>query len=84
MSASAKSSAASKYRVLIGLDYPKSKAIWDRLVGGENIPFDERGEMVRREAGDVVTMPGHVVECFLDMKAIEPVKPAKKEADDGA
>jgi len=84
MSASAKSSAAKKHRVLIGLNYPKSKAIWDRLVGGENIPFDERGEMVRREIGEVVTMPEHVVGCFLRMKAIELVGSAKKEADNGA
>lgn len=71
-----------KYRVLIGLSYPKSKKIWDRIVdGGERIPFDERGEIVDRRPGAIVTMPAHVVKCFMDMGAIELYVPSKKEAD---
>ena len=72
MSGTAKLS-AKKYRVVVGLNYPKSKAIWDRLVRGENLSFDERGEMVRKEAGITTTLPAHVVECFMGMKAIEEV-----------
>lgn len=73
-------SANKKYRVLIGLSYPKDKKIWDRLVGGENLPFSERGEIVDRKAGAIVAMPIHVRQCFLDMGAIEEYKPAEKEA----
>lgn len=50
-------STAKKYRVLIGLSYPKSKKIWDRIVdGGERIPFDERGEIVDERPGAIVTI----------------------------
>jgi hypothetical protein len=76
--------AEKKFRVLIGLSYPKDKKIWDRLVGGENLPFSKRGEIVDRKAGTIVTMPLHVIQCFLDMKAIEEYKPVKKGADNGS
>jgi len=76
---------AKLFRVLKGLSYPKSKAIWDRIVeGGERIPFDERGEIVDEKAGDIVEMPVHVRQCFFDMGAIEEYVPPKEEADNDA
>lgn len=53
------------HRTLVGIDYVPDEAMHQRLISGENIPWEERGT-VRVEAGQVFTPPPWVISALGD------------------
>lgn len=61
------------YRALVGLNYPTAPDIIARLLRGENVPFEERGER-RVEAGEIVSdIPAASIPWLLEAGEIEEV-----------
>jgi hypothetical protein len=64
-----------RYRVLVShIVYPTDAGVIARLLAGEQVPHDERGEIKRHVAGDVVDdLPACSVPGLLERGEIEPV-----------
>lgn len=61
------------YRALVGLAYPTDPKIHERLVGGEDIPWDERG-LKEVPAGSIVNdIPESSTVWLLEQGLIEVV-----------
>ena len=61
------------YEVLVGLSYPTDPKIIERLVGGEDIPWEDRG-IKQAEVGTIVDdIPTVSVEWLLEQGIIREV-----------
>lgn len=63
-----------KYRALVGLTYPTDEGVIARLLKGDQIPFDERGDMVTVAPGKLADgLPACSVPWLLEQGCIEAV-----------
>ena len=67
-----------------GFDYPKSRAIRDRLRGGDDIPREQQGELIRHALGSLITNPpDDLIEGWLARGRVELVTAAKSKKVEG-
>ena len=67
------------YRALVGLSYPTEKAILDRIIKGEKVPFAERNSK-EVSAGEIVSdIPDISIHWLLEQHKIEEVKDGEEK-----
>lgn len=77
---SAKRTGAPKYRALVELQYPTDERVIARLLKGEQIPMDERGDLYEIGPGAIAEgLPACSVPWLLEQGLIELVRDGEKE-----
>ena len=70
------------YLCLRGFSYPTSKIIRDRILGGDHMPYGERGELVRHEIGDkIADLPSDLIKSWLRRGIVELIKSKEVSSD---
>ena len=70
------------YLCLRGFSYPTSRIIRDRILGGDHMPYGERGEWTRYAEGDTIANPpSDLIKSWLRRGIVELIKSKEVSSD---
>ena len=75
-------SGAKGYLCLRGFSYPTSRIIRNRILGGDHMPYGERGEWTRYAEGDTIANPpSDLIKSWLRRGIVELIKSKEVSSD---